>query len=121
MNHKILITKGALRGLIAAYLLVVVGFLGIWHLQHKQAGTAAANRRAIIYICSTTKVLDRLVVTAADQVHGSLQNGTYKRLLKTGVVTQKNIDDARATLHQYRKAHVKLTSASACNDVLARP
>lgn len=121
MNHKILITKGALRGLIAAYLLVVVGFVGIWHLQHKQAGVAAANRRAIIYICSTTDVLDHLVVSASGEIDASFKDGTYKRLERNGILSTERIQAARHSLRQYRKAHVKLTKTSACSDVLARP
>lgn len=121
MSHKLLITKGALLGILAAYLLVLVAFGGIAHLQHRQAGVAAANQRAIVYICSTTTVLDHLVVAASDQIDASFANGTYKKLEKSGILGEASIQAARNTLREYRKAHIKLTAASACRDVLARP
>lgn len=118
---KLLITRGALRGILIAYVAILFAYGWMFYNQHKQDQQQAANRRAIVYICSTTTVLDSLVVTAADQIHGSLRNGTYKRLLKAGVITQENIDDAEATLHKYRKAHVKLANVSACAEVSGRP
>lgn len=72
------------------------------------------NTKALNYICSTTSVLDSLVVAAGDQIQASFDNGTYERLRKQGVITTENIRAAHTTLEKYRDAHRLLRSNSAC-------
>lgn len=80
----------------------------------RSAETQKKQSAAIVYICSTTSVLDKLVVSAAAQIDTAFKDGQYARLLKQGIATQKNVDAARATLRQYRAAHVQLTHDQAC-------
>ena len=80
----------------------------------RTAQTQKKQNAAIVYICSTTSVLDKLVVTAAAQIQTAFANGEYARLEKHGAFTQKNVDAARATLRQYRAAHLQLKHDQAC-------
>lgn len=80
----------------------------------RTAQTQRKQNAAIVYICSTTSVLDRLVVSAAAQIDTAFKDGQWARLQKQGIATQKNVDAARATLRQYRAAHVKLEHDQAC-------
>lgn len=77
----------------------------------------AQERRGLAYICSTTSVLDKLVVTARDQVKQNLDNGTYEKLLRQGVLTEANVESAQATVDAYGKAHVTLKHNRACRDL----
>lgn len=80
----------------------------------RTAQTQKRQNAAIVYICSTTSVLDRLVVLAAAQINTAFADGQYARLLKQGIATKKNVAAARATLRQYRAAHVQLKHDQAC-------
>lgn len=133
-----LITPGALRGLAAAYLLIILAFGGIWlalhnasSVQQKTQQLAVANhmqlletkkalgraQRALRYECSTNRVLDGLVVAGAAQIEQSFANGTYQHLLERGIISEANVQAARDTLAQYKASHKKLTDRSACNDI----
>jgi len=72
------------------------------------------NQKSITYICSTTSVLDNLVVAAAGQIEQNFKNGTYGKLERAGVLSDKNVAAAETTLEQYRAAHQKLQHTAAC-------
>lgn len=74
----------------------------------------ADNAVALQFMCSTTRELDALVVQARDQIQASLDNGTYARLLKQGVITRENVRDAREVKDKYDKAHKRLRLPNAC-------
>lgn len=80
----------------------------------RTAQTQKKQNAAIVYICSTTSVLDKLVVSAAAQIDTAFKDGQYERLLRQGIATRKNVDAARATLRQYRAAHAQLKHDQAC-------
>jgi hypothetical protein len=68
----------------------------------------------LAYICSTTLILDKIVVNQAQQIQENFTNGTYQRLLDKGIITQKNINDAATTLKSFTDAHNVLRNSSAC-------
>lgn len=117
-GHRLLITRGALFGVLVAYVALAVAFILLIVGQKKQDRLAQANRRAILYICSTTTVLDDLVVAAGGQLAQNLRSGTYEKLERQGIITPSDVAIARQALRQYRLAHVKLANGSACNDIL---
>lgn len=82
---------------------------------------AARQRENLIdqttYLCSTTSVLDSLVVAASDQIQLNFDNGTYKRLRAQGTLTRANLRAARETLEQYRAAHLILSRTTPCKEV----
>lgn len=115
-SKSFLVTKGAFRGVLLAYILIL--FVVIWGavLQVRQDDTIHQNQRAIDYICSTTTVLDRLVNQQAKQIKTNFSNGTYDRLLKNGLITKNNIAQARKTLRNFEASHRKLVEKSACSE-----
>lgn len=69
-----------------------------------------ALRAQVKFICSTTGVLDVIVVSAADQIEANFENGTYDNLVKRGIINAENVRAAQATLVAYRKAHTRLAT-----------
>lgn len=69
-----------------------------------------ALRAQVKFICSTTGVLDVIVVSAADQIAENFKNGTYDNLVKRGIANAANVRAAQTTLVAYRKAHTRLAT-----------
>jgi hypothetical protein len=87
---------------------------------HQQAAAnknaIARNERALSYICSTTSILDALVVQVRDQIDANFRNGTYARLH----LPKENIIEAHRTREQYEAANLKLKANGACREALGR-
>lgn len=75
------------------------------------------NQQALAYICSTTSILDALVVQVRDQIDGNFENGTYEKLLRQGIYTSAAIEEAHTTRHRYQQAHLKLEANGACKTI----
>lgn len=71
------------------------------------------NRQTLRFICSTTHVLDQLVVQVRDQIDANFKNGTYRRLLEQGVIKPDNIAEAHETRNRYQDSHMQLTGPQA--------
>lgn len=89
---------------------IFVSCVLLW-LSFDAGNRAAKADEQLRYLCETTLVLDDLVVAARDQIQLNFDNGTYARLVKTGVLTQENVDAARDTLAQYKASHDRLLAA----------
>lgn len=72
------------------------------------------QQNAINYICSTTTVLDELVVSGANSIQENFDNGTYQKLERQGIISQANIEAAHALLNKYREADFKLKHNGVC-------
>lgn len=142
MAKRIVVSRGRFVALFVAYALIAVAFLSIARIQssqgkvvtsilriqaaqkkavenQKKAADAqkrvvAANGRAIKYICSTTSVLDGLVLAAEGQISENFENGTYEKLRRSGVLSTSNVEAARVAQVQYERAHLKLADRHAC-------
>ena len=98
-------------------ILVVMAFaFAVYSKHHEQKVNQVVvdTEDAVSFICSTTTVLDDLVVQARDQIQGSLDNGTYARLLKQGVITRENIRNAKLVKAKYEVAHRELRLPNGC-------
>lgn len=71
------------------------------------------NRQTLNFICSTTHVLDLLVVQVRDQIDANFDNGTYKRLLDQGVITPDDVAQAHKSRNSYQDSHLQLTGPQA--------
>lgn len=95
---------------------VCLGAAG-YALGHRTAANSerlAETQKTLSYICSTTSVLDALATQARDQIQTAIDNGTYARLLKQGIVTRANIVEARRTKKNYQAAHLLLQANGSC-------
>lgn len=109
LRHNLTVRENAFIWVLLATLALMASFAVV-----RTAQTQKKQNAAIVYICSTTSVLDRLVVSAAAQIDTAFADGEYARLLKNGIITKKNVKAARDTLRQYRASHERLKHDQAC-------
>lgn len=88
---------------------------GLGRAAETNRATVAGHAETIGYICSTTTVLDSLVLAAAAQIQLNFENGTYARLVADGTLTAENVEAARETFRHYRAAHRLLSRNQACH------
>src|ERR1041385_1706767 len=86
---------------------IVLGLFANTHL-------LSENHKTVKYLCSTTSTLDHLVVSAEKQLKVNFDNGTYARLLKSGLLTQENVKAAREAIAAYKASHIVLIHNKSC-------
>lgn len=76
------------------------------------------NEEQVTFLCRTSGALALVLDSAANQIQTNFTNGTYSRLLKQGIITQDNVNNAQQTLDQYRAEVALLRSPdSPCRGV----
>ena len=105
MNSRQLTTtqKDLLVGLAAIAVVVSLALIG-YALKTSTSQRDTLNRQ-VTFLCSTTSILDKLVVDSARTNQTDLKNGTYTRLLKAGLITPEFIAQAKREVRIYNRAH----------------
>lgn len=106
------------RATVTIFLVIAICFSAALYLRSNDLEQQnQQNREALQLLCSVSDSFDRAIVSAADQIRGNFENGTYERLLKAGLFTQEGVDRALATEADYRKTHLKLQHPVACDRI----
>ena len=96
---------GIIYGLVG---LVVIAFSAAAFALKRVEDTAAKNKEAIAFICTTTTALDALVLDAKGSIQRSFDNGTYDRLVRQGILTVEDVARAKQSLSIYNRQHFLL-------------
>lgn len=113
-SRLVVVSRGVLVSAVVAYIAIAAGFVSIIRIQHTNTETIKRNKAAVQYICSTTGVLDQLVVAAANSIQSAIDGGVYDRFVRTGNLTEKDVDAAKKLLVNYKAAHVRLSDRTKC-------
>jgi hypothetical protein len=100
-----------------AFIALIPSLIGIYLVQKEADHRTTENRKAIVYICSTTGVLDSLVVQVAQSLELNIKSGLYQTLVANGTLPPRAIKEAQENLIKYRQAHKVLSDTKPCTDL----
>jgi len=100
-----------------AFIALIPAMVGLYLVQKEADQRVTENRKALVYICSTTSVLDNLVVEVAKSVRLNLNSGFYDQLIAQGVLPPDAKTQAKINLTKYDAAHDILSDTKPCQEI----
>jgi len=100
-----------------AFVALIPSLIGIYLVQRETDKRTSENRAAIVYICSTTTVLDDLVVEVSKSLKANLESGFYDQLIANGTLPPGAKAQAKVNLQKYNEAHARLSDTKPCKKI----
>lgn len=110
------------RALTIGLVVVIINFtLAVfagYYASNKQGNKLDTNQNALAYICSTTQVIDQLVVTGRNELKLALKPGsTTQNLIKRGILPESENNEIRKDIAIYNRDDATLKANGACQSI----